>query len=196
MRKQNVLQNTQKYGNIPTPKLSLKNSDARIEKRPLLHPPVPSPYAGANQPKIIYIATKTPFISAVKRVRALLKQVEQRATPHIDLVNGKGNNKQKLNALAESSRVAQEKEPEAVILKGTNKAIEKVASLALYLRDECGYKVGLKTGSIATVDDIVRPDDVVVKQEGEDDEGEQDDEELPESQVRWLSVLEAHITMK
>ena len=87
-----------------------------------------------------------------------------------------------------------------MILKGTNKAIEKVASLALYLRDECGYKVGLKTGSIATVDDIVRPDDDVVKQDnedcGEDDEGEQDDEELPESRVRWLSVLEAHITLK
>ena len=80
-----------------------------------------------------------------------------------------------------------------MILKGTNKAIEKVASLALYLRDQCGYKVGLKTGSIATVDDIVRGDD---EDGGEDDGEEQDDEELPESRVRWLSILEAHITLK
>ena len=87
-----------------------------------------------------------------------------------------------------------------MILKGTNKAIEKVASLALYLRDQCGYKVGLKTGSIATVDDIVKHDDDVVKQDHEDPvedgEGEQDDEGLPESRVRWLSVLEAHITLR
>lgn len=81
-----------------------------------------------------------------------------------------------------------------MILKGTNKAIEKVASLALYFQDQGDCKIALKTGSVATVDDIVEKEDAGA--EKEDAENEEDVEELPEIRVRWLSVLEAHITLK
>ena len=82
-----------------------------------------------------------------------------------------------------------------MILKGTNKAIEKVAQLALYFQDEQDdCKVALRTGSVATVDDIVKKEDDSDGKEAPNDEEE--DEELPESRVRWLSVLEAHIILK
>ncbi len=49
-----------------------------MNKRALLQPPLASPYAGRNQPKVVYISTKTPFLSAVKRVEKLLRLSEGR----------------------------------------------------------------------------------------------------------------------
>ena len=165
-------------------------ADTRIEKRPLLHPPIPSPHTNASQPKIIYVSTKTPFISAVKRVRALLAKIEKRCTPKVDLIKGKGSDKQKLKALA--AKKEDKAEPEAVMLKGTNKAILKVCELALFFQGQDDVNVRIKTGSVGTVDDIVEKEDV--------EEGggtvDEDDEELPESRVRYLSVVEAHISLK
>ena len=86
-------------------------------------------------------------------------------------------------------------EPEPVILKGTNRAIEKVCELALFFQGQDDVQVRVKTGSVGTVDDIVENEDAVtVKSESE--EGKDDGEELPESRVRWLSVVEAHISLK
>ena len=165
-------------------------ADTRIEKRPLLHPPIPSPHTNASQPKVIYVSTKTPFISAVKRVRTLLSKIEKRCTPKVDLIKGKGSDKQKLKALV--ARKDDWSEPEAVMLKGTNKAILKVCELALFFQGQDDVNVRIKTGSVGTVDDIVEKEDVD-EGGGTVDEG---DEELPESRIRYLSVVEAHISLK
>ncbi|KAG7007695.1 hypothetical protein G7Y79_00008g023330 [Physcia stellaris] len=85
-------------------------------------------------------------------------------------------------------------EPEPVILKGTNKAIEKVCGLALFFQGQDDLQVRVKTGSVGTVDDIVEEDGVTVKSEDEKEKDEGD--ELPESRVRWLSVVEVHISLK
>src|SRR4051812_43443197 len=69
--------------------------DARIEKRPLLHPPIASPYVGRQVQKVVYVSSNTPFISAVKRVRNLLDQVDKRAMGKVDLL-GKGSDKTKI----------------------------------------------------------------------------------------------------
>ena len=139
---------------------------------------------------MIYISAKTPFISAVKRVRKLLSEIDRRSTGKIDLVNGKGNDKQKLVALRQKTiPVGKIKEPEAVVLKGTNRAIEKVLGLGLYFQRQDDCMVRVRTGSVAVVDDIVQEEE-----EGglEDGEGE----ELPESRVRKVSVVEVAVTLK
>ena len=51
--------------------LTLRLADATVTKRPLLRPVIASPYAGACQPKIIYVSAKTPFMSAIKRDRGV-----------------------------------------------------------------------------------------------------------------------------
>lgn len=82
-----------------------------------------------------------------------------------------------------------------MILTGANKAIEKVCELALFFQCQDDVQVRLKTGSVGTVDDIVEKEDGgTVKSEGEEEMEE--GEEMPESRVRWLSVVEAHISLK
>ena len=85
------------------------------------------------------------------------------------------------------------KEPEAVILKGTNKAITKTCELALFFQNQDDCKVVINTGSVRTVDDIVEKEDAVA---GSATEQAEKDEEWPESRIRWLSVVEIHISLK
>ncbi|KAL9112358.1 MAG: hypothetical protein Q9187_007786 [Circinaria calcarea] len=175
--------------------------DARIQKRPILHPAIPSPYTGANQPKVIYVSTTTPFVSVVKRVRNLLALVEKRSMGNVDLVNSKSSDKQRLKAVTRK-----EKEPEEVLLKATNKAIEKVLGLALYFQGQQDCRVRLRTASVGVVDDIVEVKKpklrkkVDVEVGGNDHEldigGGEDGEELPETQIRKLSVVEVGISLR
>ena len=139
---------------------------------------------------MIYVSAKTPFISAVKRVRKLLSEIDRRSIGKIDLVNGKGNDKQKLMALREKTKpMGKGKEPEAVVLKGTNRAIEKVLGLGLYFQRQDDCMVRVRTGSVSVVDDIVQEEE-----EGGEEGGE--GEELPESRVRKVSVVEVAVTLR
>lgn len=158
-----------------------------------MHPPVPSPYAGADQPKVIYISAKTPFISAVKRVQKLLTLIEKRSSGKVDLINGKGNDKQKLKALDESTVIRKGEKPEEVLLKATNMAIDKALNLALFFQGQDDTRVRLRTGTISVVDDIIEGEETI---NGDKAEDQMEDEELPESQIRKLSVLEVAITRK
>lgn len=168
---------------------------ARVHKRPILHPPIPSPYANASQQKVVYVSTKTPFISAVKRVRKLLTEIDKRSMGKVDLVNGKGSDKQKLQKLSERTIPSTRKEAEAVVLKATNRAIERALGLALFFQGQDDCRVRLTTGSVGVIDDIV--EDCGPRGETEVD-GEVDEEavELPESRIRKASVLEVAITLK
>lgn len=167
--------------------------DARIQKRPILRPTIPSPYAGADQQKVVYVSAKTPFVSAVKRVRKLLTEVDKRSMGKVDLLNGKGSDKQKLRMLGEKVAPSRGKEREVVVLKATNRAIEKVLGLALYFQGQDDCNVHLKTATVGVVDDIVVSDPSV---EAGSDEGEEEDEELPESRVRKATVVEVGISLK
>ena len=162
-------------------------TDARIQKRPLLHPAIPSPYTNSTHEKVVYISTKTPFVSAVKRIRKLLSHIDKRSTKNVDLLNGKSSDKANVQALSK-----REKEPEEVHVRATGKAIEKALGLALYFQGQDDLRVRLKTGTVGTVDDIVQEEGD--REDGGEDNG--DEEELPESRVRMASTLEVAVSLR
>ena len=152
-------------------------------KRPLLRPAIPSPYAGAQQQKVVYISTKTAFLGAVKRVEKLLhlsdKRLVQSATTIVKHANGKrkrntpaGGRDDILEAATEVERQKAKRRRKAgdtkahgddedavageeVVIKGTGRAIAKVLEMALWFqqRDDW-YSVRMTTGTVRTVDDI------------------------------------------
>ena len=170
-----------------------RHLDARIQKRPILRPPIPSPYTGADQKKVVYVSTKTPFISAVKRVRKLLDEIDKRSMGKIDLVDGNGSDKQKLRKLGARTNASTGKEPEEVILKATNRAIQNVLGLALFFQGQDDCRVQLSTGTVGVVDDIVES---TAPKAFETVEVEDEQEELPESRVRKASFVEVAISLK
>ena len=148
-------------------------------------------------------------------MRKLLAQVDKRAVGKVDLLGGKGSDRQKLSKVGQ-----QDKEPEEVTLKATNKAIERALGLALFFQGQEDCRVRLKTGSVGVVDDIVvdehrggegkagknleggrkgGDEDAVMDevQTGISDEPrKEDEEELPETQIRQVSVIEVAISLR
>ncbi|KAG8534302.1 uncharacterized protein KY384_001146 [Bacidia gigantensis] len=184
-------------------KLARLPKHARVQKRPLLHPAIPSPYTSASQQKVVYISSRTPFISAVKRVRKLLEQVDKRAVGAVDLVEGSGNDKQKLRQLEKQVDAARkggaeggkrEKKKEEVVLKATGRSIERALEFGLFFQGQDDLNVRLRTGTVGTVDDIVvvsgdegEGEDGEGDKEGEEGEVEKQDEEVPEARVRFTN---------
>lgn len=136
-----------------------------------------------------------PFISAVKRVRKLLDEIDKRSMGKIDLVDGKGSDKQKLRKLGERNNASTGKELEQVILKATGRAIQNVLGLALFFQGQDDCRVRLRTGTVGVVDDIVESG---MPKGPETEEGveEEEEEELPESRVRKASFVEVVITLR
>ncbi|PGH29143.1 ribonuclease P/MRP protein subunit POP7 [[Emmonsia] crescens] len=143
-------------------------SYARIQKRPIPHPPSASPYAGAKVPKVVYVSTNTPFMSAAKRVQKLLKQAERRATSRVDL-SKKISEKQKLAKLTEST---EELKKEEVFIKATGRAIEKAMSIGKWFEAKEEYAIRVNTGSVMVVDDIVEDERLKRKLETKEEEKE------------------------
>ncbi|KAJ5095639.1 hypothetical protein NUU61_004995 [Penicillium alfredii] len=124
---------------------------AKVEKRPISHAPVASPYAGASAPKIVYVSSNTPFMSAVKRVQKLLRRAEKRATAGISLEDTRLTDKQKLAELASVSEKREE-----VFVKATGRAIEKALNVGKWFEEKgAEYVVRVTTGSVLVVDDVV-----------------------------------------
>ncbi|EEQ85772.1 uncharacterized protein BDCG_09041 [Blastomyces dermatitidis ER-3] len=136
-------------------------SYARIQKRPIPHPPAASPYAGAKIPKVVYVSTNTPFMSAAKRVQKLLRQAERRAISKIDL-SDKVSEKQKLSQLTESTENLKKEE---VFIKATGRAIEKAMSVGKWFAEKEEYAIRVNTGAVMVVDDIVEDEKLQRKQE-------------------------------
>ena len=114
---------------------------------------------------------------------------------------------------------------EEVVVKGSGKAIEKVLQLAVWFQGQEDVKVVLRTGSVGAIDDIEIveerkgekqkskeknsvEDEVMGEagepdrdEEGKDDEVEEGEEEggmdeLPESRIRFTSVVEVGVTLR
>lgn len=143
-------------------------------------------------------------------MRKLLSLIQQRSTQSskIDLVNGKGSDREKLRAI-ERSIDADGKggTKEEVILKATNRAIEKALGLAVFFQGQGDLEVRLRTGTVGAVDDVLEEDEPRGKRrkgKGGERNGEENgdgkkrdgEEELPETQIRKVSVLEVAITLK
>ena len=184
------------------------HADARITKRPLLHPQIPSPYTNASQPKVIYIRPSTPFLSAVKRARKLLAQIEKRTLGLIDLVSSKDSDKEKMQRLGAQMSASRsqgkgrgkgkgkEKEKEEVLLKGTGRAIERVLELGLFFQGQDDVGVEVRTGTVGAVDDIEVDEEG--EEEGEAERSKEGDgeQEVPEARVRMVSFVEVALTLE
>lgn len=197
----------------PDRRLTLELADAKVEKRPIPHAPVASPYAGSSVPKIVYVSSKTPFMSAVKRVQKLLRQAEKRATAGISLEDTQKTEKQKLAELAKAVETREE-----IFVKATGKAIEKALNVGKWFEEkEAEYTVRVTTGSVLVVDDVVEDEEKKEeemrkqqRQETADDAEKKDsakkrkrevakvseDEELPETRTRWIKKVEVAISFK
>ena len=107
----------------------------------------------------------------------------------VELFNGRGNDRQRLQQLLEKNVSSNDKKSEVVVLKGTNRAIEKVLGLALFFQGQDDCRVQLSTGTVGVVDDIITSEEA--------DLGEGDaEEEFPESRIRKLACVEAAISLK
>ncbi|CAG7980184.1 unnamed protein product [Penicillium salamii] len=210
-------------------KFEKKNTDlvklpkyAKVEKRPIPHAPVASPYAGASVPKVVYVSSSTPFMSAVKRVQKLLIQAEKRATANISLEDTRKSEQQ---ILEELSKVSEKREE--VFVKATGRAIEKALNVGKWFEEKATqYVVRIKTGSVLVVDDVVEDEEkkqkeqqkqqqsekqsqsgpstdpsktesqsTATKRKHQDDPAESEDE-LPESRTRWIKMVEVAVTLK
>lgn len=175
-------------------------------------------------PKVVYVSTNTPFMSAVKRVQKLLRQAEKRATANISLEDSRKTEQQKL---AELAKVAEKREE--VFVKATGRAIEKALNVGKWFEEkEAEYTVRVKTGSVLVVDDVVedaeKKERELQKQQREggdlhmntkDKSDSQsatsksavkkkkraasaisEDGELPESRTRWVKMVEVAVSFK
>lgn len=154
----------------------------RIRKRPPLRAPIPSPYAGASSPKVIYVSTKAPFLSVVKRVKKLLDLADHRALGKISLEQ-KSSEQAMLNALAQEKEQKQNNKGEEITLKATGRAIEKLVNLAVFFQKQDNMKIVIRTESVPVIDDIVQ----------KDEDAEDVEADIPETQIRWMSVLEVGV---
>jgi len=194
--------------------------DAKVQKRPLLRPSIPSPYAGKGSQKVVYLSTKTPFMSAFKRVKQLLNQINKRYMQ--GTLAGKNTGRERNQGLDKAARAT--RKPEEVVIKATGRAIEKALNLALFFQKQDDYCVRIRTGSVDAVDDIVQDPKIQTTQTerkgsntkdnseiGSDQNGDRATEktgfatsinnaetisssnDLPESRVRHASMIEVAV---
>ncbi|KAF2421812.1 hypothetical protein EJ08DRAFT_738120 [Tothia fuscella] len=203
-----------------TAKLPKLPSNARITKRPLLHPAIPSRFS--HHPRVIYISPRTPFASTVRRIRTTLSTMQKRRTQSIfaqsandPLSSRRGHDRVLAAAVGGADREARRDKDgmgeDVVLVKGAGRGVEKVLELAGFFereKEKEGVVVRMGSGSEWVVDDVVVVDgDKEEKnwdgengdkdERNEDGEGVQkEEEEVPESRVRMVSVLEVRIGLR
>lgn len=142
--------------------------NASVQRRPMVHPAVASPFAGTNVQKVVYVSSKTPFMSAVKRVKKLLGHVEKRATQNVNMIErGHGDGMRKL--VEASDKISKDKEE--VVVKASGRAITKALNVGEWFSNrekEIMCKVEVRSGSVSVIDDVVEKEPEF-DQEGVDD---------------------------
>jgi ribonuclease P/MRP protein subunit POP7 len=136
--------------NKPQPRLP---PNTTIQRRPLNHAPIASPYAGASVQKVVYVSRSTPLMAAVKRAKGLLTHIEKRAMQDVDITRGKEGLK-KLAAASEALGT----NGEEVVVKASGRAIEQALKVGEWFKSkegELACKVEVRTGSLQVVDDLV-----------------------------------------
>jgi len=131
--------------------------NATIQRRPLNHPPVADPHAGAQIPKVVYVSTRTPIMSAVKRVKKMLRYVEKRALRNAGISMGSNDIGKKIKQASEGLA----KDKEEVLVKASGRAMEQALRVGEWFRNkekELLCNVEIRTGSVSVVDDIVELD--------------------------------------
>ena len=154
-------------------------ANAAIQKRPIIHAPIASQYAGSKVPKVVYVSSKTPFISAVKRVKKLLAHAEKRATGDVNLVRS-GDREGLKKLAAASDTVAKNKEE--VLVKASGKAMTKALRLGEWFSNkekDIACNVEIRSRNISVIDDIVG----ARVEESEDDDSAEEPAEDPSTEL-------------
>jgi ribonuclease P/MRP protein subunit POP7 len=167
-------------------------ADARITKRPLFRPAIPSPHSSSASQKVVYVSQKTPFVAALKRVRKLLELTDRRAVQSKVDMRPHHSTHQKITAAAEA-RIEPSKR-EKVWIKATGRSIDKALQLALHFQEQRDCAVELRTSSVWAIDDIVVDD----PDEGIDEDGKDEEQgkPLPGARMRPLSSLEVGVSLR
>jgi ribonuclease P/MRP protein subunit POP7 len=139
-----------------------------------------------------------PFMSTVRRVRSLLHQIDKRSAQS---ASSRAATKQKRDRiLAAAMMGVGDAGREEVTIKGSGRAVDKVLSLAAWFGErekEEGVKVRLQTGSVWAIDDIVAGEDERIAKDAMDQDLDVDEiEDIPESRLRQISVLEVKISLR
>lgn len=130
---------------------------------------------------IIYIATKSPFMGIVSKIRhALDKAPSSRSTKGLPLAARMAA----LNAPAPAS----DRLDDEVLVRGTGRAMAKALHIAAWFGKQSEYVVSVRTMSLETVDDVV------VDEDGADDEGGFAADQ--ESRARMVNCLELGISLR
>lgn len=137
-------------------KLAKLPKDAKVTKRPIHHPPIPTPFSSAQEPKVVYITASSPFVPQIKRIRSLLSESSKRSKQ--SLASGKPgtlSSKKVDQAIADAAKAkGGVKKGEEVFVKATGKAIERALEIGLFFQQQADCRVRVTTGSIEVVDDI------------------------------------------
>ncbi|PWY73884.1 hypothetical protein BO94DRAFT_568880 [Aspergillus sclerotioniger CBS 115572] len=180
----------------------------KIQKRPIPHPPTPSPYSGSSTPKTIYVSSSSPTMGVIKRVQKYLRAAENRATGSV-LGKNKGRREQ-IAALAKSQEALKKEE---VFVKATGRAMERALKVGKWFEGEERkeeYCVRVKTGSVVVVDDVGDMEERKERLKREIEEGglskaavrkrKRDvariEGEVPESRTRWVNMVEVAVSFK
>lgn len=139
--------------NKPQPRLPPNHM---IQKRPIIHPPIASPFAGPDVQKVVYVSKNTPIMSAVKRVKKLLEQAEKRNLQR-EGVLGTGRRQANIAAAGQKKQATIQ---EKVLVKGSGRAIEQAARVGEWFKRHAedgdgGWLVNVTPTSVKVIDDIV-----------------------------------------
>lgn len=171
------LRHEKKNGQMPS-----LPSNATVQKRPIIHAAVASPLAGAGVQKVVYVSSKTPFMSAVKRVKKLLGHVEKRATQNVGMVQ-RGDREAMRKLVEASDKVA--KDREEVVVKASGKAIAKALNVGEWFSNkekDISCNVEVRSGSVSVVDDVVELEPI------QDEEEEENEDERPDEPTTELEA--------
>ena len=185
--------------NLTTPTNDIP--DAKVTRRPLLHPSLPTPFSSPTSPKTLYITASSPFIPALKRIRKLLAEIAKREKQSGGAqANGRLKNGDVERGVADEAARLKGKdrvsERECVYLKAAGRAIPRALELGVQFRGECVVKVEM--GSVRVIDDIeVKSKIGGMGGGGEDaEENGEDEEDVPETRIRTLSSVTVSIRAK
>lgn len=144
-------------------------ANTTINRRPINHASIASPFAGPRVQKVVYVSRKTPVMSAVKRVKKFLREIEKRAmqSQGVDNVLGGGGRASRgedreLHRRLEDVSEKLRWDAEEVLVKASGRAMEQALRIAEWFRNReegISTKVDVRTGSVSVVDDIVEKDE-------------------------------------
>ncbi|TPX11047.1 uncharacterized protein E0L32_007908 [Thyridium curvatum] len=180
--------------------------NTKIHRRPM-HRATPAALqnsGGARHP--IYVSSRTPFMSVVRRVQRQLDRSSPPTTTATTTATTTRRNRtlpQRIQALRSAPQQQQQSGAgggaydgfgEDVVITGTGKAIEKTLNVAAWFFRQPDCRVNLRTRTVAAVDDYVLGGDE--EEEGEDEraaDGQPRGEPESGSRVRMVSCLDVAV---